>query len=195
MMVYHTSYFIEDIYERPEVVFVDDMMNWCKDALTEMSLIGRKGHRDRVGFNLHWCQVYHGAHGEHDHFNAATLFSWVYFARPTKQKCFYFVKNGEKYYPEQEPGDFILFHPSALHGIDECYEDETRVTIAGNIMWDEYYHRPDITQTMSTVRQHLFVSSIQRLTNVPEVLAGDNYLNWVTSMATMVSSPTVLVLI
>ena len=39
---YHTSYFIEDIYERPEVVFVDDMMNWCKDALTEMfSLVGK----------------------------------------------------------------------------------------------------------------------------------------------------------
>lgn len=158
---YHSSFFIDDINERPEVVFVGEMMGWCKKALTQMSLIGIPGKPDRVGFNLHhWCQVYHGRHGAHDHFNAGTIISWVHFTRPTKQKCFYFLLNGEKYYPQQDEGDFIMFPPHALHGIDECLEDETRVTIAGNLMWEEYYHAPNIRQKMYTVRDKLFVSEV-----------------------------------
>ena len=159
--MYYSSFFIDDVMQRPEVVFVDDMMRWCLDGLKSMSLVDRAGYRDRVGFNIfHWCQVYHGNHEEHDHFNAGTFISWVYFARPTKQKCFYFVIDGEKYYPQQDEGDFIMFPPYALHGIDECHEDETRVTMAGNLMWEEYFHAPDIEQTVTTVRNNLFVSEV-----------------------------------
>lgn len=159
---YDSTFFIPSVHDRPDVVFIEEMMNWACEGLRTMSLIDRYEQPDRLGFNIdHWCQVYHGAHLEHDHFNAASFLSWVYFARPTKQKCFYFVIDGEKVYPDQEPGDYIMFPPYALHGIDACTDtSQERVTLAGNIEWTEYYQEPNIRQTHHNVRQGLMVSEV-----------------------------------
>lgn len=149
---YWTTFFIEDLDHRPEIVFLDLMMEWSRDAMDALYL------KHRVGFTLeHWCQIYDGCHIMHDHFNVETMVSWVYFARPADKPCFYYMYNGEKVYPKQEKGDFIVFPSFLMHGVDASHED--RITIAGNILWNNMYN--GTYQTLSRVRPGLFLSEVE----------------------------------
>lgn len=130
---YHSTYYIQDIFEHPEIVFLEEYKSEIAKFMKSMGLY------ERTAFTFnHWMQVYRGnqsGHPVHEHFKFNTFFSWVHFIRPTKNKCFYFTKHGgEKVYPEQNPGDFIVFPSWAKHGVDANTEDVERVVIAGNIM-------------------------------------------------------------
>ena len=129
----YSSYYVSGLFDRPEIVFLDDYSDMIHKFMKHVNLF------DKTSFSFdHWMQVYtnvQSGHEEHDHFKSSTFFSWVHFIRPTKNKCFYFTKHGgEKVYPEQNSGDFIVFPSWAKHGVDANTEDVERVVIAGNIM-------------------------------------------------------------
>lgn len=94
-----------------------------------------------LGFRLdgtfnYWVQVYgnNAIHPVHDHVSGVTLFSWVHFVRPTKEKCFCFVDSDMRpYFPEQNPGDFIIFPEWALHMVKPNKSGELRAVVAGNM--------------------------------------------------------------
>lgn len=132
---YHSTYYISDIFEHPEIVFLEEY----KDVITKFMKSVGLYEKSSFTFN-HWMQVYQGnqiGHPVHEHFKYNTFFSWVHFLRPTKDKCFFFIDGqGNKVYPEnQNPGDFIIFPSWADHGVEPINEngDEKRVVIAGNI--------------------------------------------------------------
>ena len=127
----YTSYFIPNVHDRPEVKFVQQYYDLLEIVCSDMGLI----HRTSYNFT-HWIQVYDrgGIHDVHDHFVPDTLFSWVHFVRPTNVKCFHFIDSeGNKTYPTQEPGDFIVFPSWAQHAVDPNETDDQRVVIAGNV--------------------------------------------------------------
>jgi hypothetical protein len=129
----YSSYYVEDLFDRPEIVFAEDYIPVIHKFMKHINLFKTTNFR----FN-HWMQLYtneQSGHKTHDHFSYQTFFSWVHFVRPTKNKCFYFLGHeGEKVYPEQNPGDFIVFPSWAWHGVDQNTEDSERVSIAGNIV-------------------------------------------------------------
>ena len=129
---YYSTYFIDDVNNQPEIVFEEEYTEVIHGFMKKMNLF------KRVSFCFtHWMQLYsniQSGHPIHDHFEWNSFFSWVHFVRPTEKSCFYFLDHdNKKVYPQQNPGDFIVFPPWALHGIDPCEEDGLRVTIAGNI--------------------------------------------------------------
>lgn len=99
------------------------------------------GLHHRSKYNWHyWIQLYNNTlngHVSHDHFDGSVVLSWVHFIQVSGQKCFYFLNSkNDRYYPDyQSNGDFIVFPPWALHGVDKVKEKEfDRVTVAGNII-------------------------------------------------------------
>lgn len=131
----YTTFFIDDLFEHPEIVFLEEYKDIISKYMNEMGLL------KKTNYNFsHWMQVYnngHLGHPAHDHFRYDTFFSWVHFVKPVKKKLFFFIdSDGKKVYPEcQTPGDFIVFPSWAEHGVDPFDEsaDEQRAIIAGNI--------------------------------------------------------------
>lgn len=131
----YSTYFIDDLFKHPEIVFLEEYTDIISKYMSEIGLL------KRTSYNFtHWMQVYnngHLGHPAHDHFRYDTFFSWVHFVKPTKKKLFFFIDSDrKKVYPEgQTPGDFIVFPSWAEHGVDPSDEsaDEQRVVIAGNI--------------------------------------------------------------
>ena len=130
---YYSSYFTPP-NERPEKKlkkFYDSIINQATKYLTLYN---------RFKFdNYFWMQLYirnGGTIEAHHHYQPTTIFSWVHFIRPTKNKCFYFINHlNEKTYPEQQnEGDFILFPSYLLHAVEVNTSDEDRVITAGNII-------------------------------------------------------------
>ena len=130
---YYSSYFTPP-NERPEKKlkkFYDSIINQATKYLTLYN---------RFKFdNYFWMQLYiknGGTIEAHHHYQPTTIFSWVHFIRPTKNKCFYFINHlNEKTYPEQQnEGDFILFPSYLLHAVEVSTSDEDRVITAGNII-------------------------------------------------------------
>ena len=114
-----------------------------------VSDFGIKSRVDKLSFN-YWTQVYgnKARHSEHDHLSGATLFSWVHFIRPTKEKCFCFLDDERRpYFPEQNSGDFIVFPEWALHTVKPNTSGEERVVIAGNVNYG-MMNRPDGENTV-----------------------------------------------
>ena len=108
------------------------------DALTRLGL----QHRCSYVFD-HWLQVYgedNVGHGAHDHFSNRTILSWVHFLNPSDKKLFHFIDSDQnKVYPEQNVGDFIMFSPWALHGVDKVKTDGVnRTIVSGNIICNRY---------------------------------------------------------
>lgn len=132
----YSSYHVPNLYNRPEIVFAEDYIPVIHKFMKHVNLFNTAS----FTFN-HWMQLYtnnQNGHPAHDHFTFQTFFSWVHFVRPTKNKCFYFLGHeGEKVYPEQNPGDFIVFPSWAWHGVDPNNDETERVVIAGNISVDK----------------------------------------------------------
>ena len=96
-----------------------------------MSDLGLSHYRYRLNT---WCQVYDGGQETHDHYmlGCSTILSFVHFLRPVGKFNYFIDSKGEKWYPKQDEGDFIVFPSWALHGIEPSYGKE-RVVIAGNV--------------------------------------------------------------
>ena len=135
---YYTTYFTQSILDREEIVFVDQYKKTIGEAMIAMSLY----HRCDYVFD-HWMQVYPGGndgHAVHDHYMPTAIISWVHFVEPSKTSCFYFIDSmGNRIYPKQEAGDFIVFSPWQLHGVDGFDGDCERVVIAGNVYAKKIY--------------------------------------------------------
>lgn len=145
-----SSYFIEDIYKRPEIFLLEFYSEVTKKMVDDISY-----GNSHTGFN-YWCQMYDGSHEPHDHFDATTLISFVHFVRPVG-KYFYFIgPGGEKLYPRQEDGDVIAFPSWAAHGIDASYGKE-RITIAGNINFNKVITVSGSVHDVHQVRENLFI--------------------------------------
>ena len=114
-------------------------------------VLDRLGLRGRAAvYATKWCQVYNndmgGNHDTHTHYTGNAMFSWVHFVDvPKDQKCFYFLKNKQKYYPPtQKTGDFIVFPSWASHGADPVkVSGVNRTIVSGNILCMEYKNTPD----------------------------------------------------
>ena len=69
------------------------------------------------------------------------FFSWVHFIKPSSKKCFYFVNHkGDKTYPEQNEGDFIIFPSWAAHSVDPNQDKDDRIVTAGNVFAETIKH-------------------------------------------------------
>jgi hypothetical protein len=119
--------------------------DWIGKILDDLGLMGRVG-----VISSKWCQVYNndmgGNHDTHTHYTGNAMFSWVHFVDvPKDQKCFYFLKNKQKYYPPtQRMGDFIVFPSWASHGADPVkVSGVNRTIVSGNILCMEYKNTPD----------------------------------------------------
>ena len=128
----YTTYFTKMVEDREEVVFVDQY----KEAIAKgLSYLGLQ-HRCSYVFD-HWMQVYGAGnigHPPHDHYCGQALVSWIHFARPTSTKAMYFLdSDNNKRYPQQNWGDFIMFSPWMLHGVDSVPAEDARTIIAGNV--------------------------------------------------------------
>jgi len=130
ILKYHTTFF-SDSDNKPELVLLDYYAKIIKKVTSEVSLF----HRSNYIFPF-WAQFYTNKSKkfrEHDHFSGNEVLSWVHFLTQSSNKCFYFIdSDGNKNYPEQNKGDFIVFPSWALHAVDPPLEDE-RFIIAGNI--------------------------------------------------------------
>ena len=149
----YSTYYVDDIYTRPEVVFLD----LYREIVTQMSI---DMCFSESKFSLdYWCQIYDGSHTKHMHFGGSVPYSFVHFVRPTEDKCFYFCgPYGKKYYPRQEPGDIITFPSMSLHGIDASY-GRMRMTIAGNLEFSQV-KTPDsnIFANITRIRSGLYTT-------------------------------------
>jgi hypothetical protein len=149
----YSTYFVEDIQKRPEVVFLDLYRKIVSQMAIDMCF-------SESVFSLdYWCQVYNGSHRTHMHFCGSVPYSFVHFVRPTEDRCFYFCgSNGQKYYPRQNPGDIITFPSMALHGIDPSY-GTTRMTIAGNLIFSNIKTPDsDIFTNITRIRDGLYTT-------------------------------------
>lgn len=131
---YYSSYWEDNIQERPEIIFLDEYREQIYKFMKHVNLF------DRCDFSFdHWSQVYPagkgGHHCEHAHFSYDCLFSWVHFIEPTDRPCFYFSRHegGKKFVENQEPGTFMVFPSWALHGAVENHSDTDRLIVAGNV--------------------------------------------------------------
>ena len=147
----YSTYFIRDLFARPEVDFLDYYKDIISEFTKDLCLA-----QNTFGFD-YWCQVYDGSHTPHFHFEGKSIVSFVHFIRPVKD-CFYFIDNlGNKTYPKQEPGDFIVFPSWATHGIDESY-GSIRATIAGNLMFERVISTDNMREyTITAVRNGLTI--------------------------------------
>ena len=149
----YSTFFIPDIYKRPEVVLLDTYKEIVSQIAIEMNFSNSE-------FSLnYWCQIYDGSHGAHMHYSAEIIYSFVHFIRPTERECFYFSgQDGRKYYPKQDKGDIIVFPSITSHGIDESYGTE-RMTIAGNLVFSSVMAPDDKSWCkISEIRKGLYVS-------------------------------------
>ena len=149
----HSTYFIKDVFARPEVIFLDSYKKIVGEMIMDLGLYDSETTFD------YWCQIYDGSHGIHYHLSAQVPLSFVHFIRPTDTRCFYFVtRNGEHLYPKQDPGDIIAFTSWAPHGIDESKGNE-RMSVAGNVL-AEMIKAPGATdyQLPRKVRRGLYVT-------------------------------------
>lgn len=131
-MNHFSSYYIKQ-QQRPEYVLLELYNEITNHVLENLTLSNRIDHWGET----YWMQVYpqnSGGHQMHDHFTGNEVYSWVHFLRPVK-KCFHFIVNGQKVYPEQQnPGDYIVFPSWALHAVDRNDSNQDRVVIAGNVI-------------------------------------------------------------
>jgi hypothetical protein len=151
--VLHSTFFIDDIFKRPEVELLDSYKEIVGQICLDLNIISCQ-----TSF-AYWSQVYDGEHTEHLHASADVLVSFVHFVRPTDKKCFYFSQSdGQRFYPKQEPGDIIVFPSWALHGIEESYGN-IRMTIAGNILFSTISTpNNDFFSTIKKVREGLYIT-------------------------------------
>lgn len=136
---HYTSYFTEDVYERPEIIFCEEYKQQIIKFLKSMNLL------DSTTCNFeHWSQLYPAGsgyrHTDHTHFRFDNLFSWVHFVESTDELCFYFRDcNGEQHFiPKQSSGTFVVFPTWAIHGAKGNYSEKDRLVVAGNISSSEF---------------------------------------------------------
>ena len=156
----YTTYYVPSVYDRQEVEFAPHYKQILAEGLSALGL----HHRCSYNFN-HWMQVYgegNVGHRPHDHYDIKVLVSWVHFVRPTSTKAFHFLdSSGNKTYPEQNEGDFIMFCPWQLHAVDPS--DDLRAVIAGNVMMNELVcHDND-----ETCKYHAFNGAQYSLKTIP----------------------------
>ena len=129
---YHTSYFIHPS-RRPERRFVEFYSKILDEVITDVGL----KHRAEMDYEM-WMQVYtrdSKTFNKHDHFSGNEFLSWVHFVKPESKPCFHFLDSkGNKIYPEQKEGDFIVFPSWILHEVDPPKDHGDRIVISGNIM-------------------------------------------------------------
>lgn len=129
---YHTSYFVHPD-RRPERKFIEFYTKILDEVITDVGL----KHRAEIVYEM-WMQVYtkdSKAFSKHDHFSGNEFLSWVHFIKPSYTKCFHFIDSKKnKIYPDQKPGDFIVFPSWMLHEVDPPEENDDRIVISGNIM-------------------------------------------------------------
>ena len=142
----HYSSYHLDIKDRPDYMMKDFYTEITNHVLTKLSLY------DRIRYHQsYWMQLYKPGskgHGVHDHWSGNEVYSWVHFLKPVK-KCFYFIIDGQKVYPEQQnPGDFIAFPSWLLHKVDVNDTNEDRIVVAGNVMFNslEVYYERNVTK-------------------------------------------------
>lgn len=142
-----TSFFADTVNEREEVVFASQYKKVIADGFHALGI----QHRSGYSFD-HWTQVYSDGnvgHTPHDHYKPHVIVSWVHFVRPTSTPAFHFLdSNYNKTYPEQNPGDFIMFNSWALHGVDPS--KEYRAVIAGNVYLKDLVSPADIDISLHT---------------------------------------------
>lgn len=130
LLKYHTTYF-SDKESRPELLFLDYYSNIIQNVTEDLSLF----HRSNYIFPF-WAQLYTNRSkkfSEHDHFSGNEILSWIHFLTQSSNKCLYFVDSrGNKIYPDQNKGDFIVFPSWVMHGVDSPSDNE-RFVIAGNV--------------------------------------------------------------
>lgn len=124
----YSTYFTEDKFDRPEILFLDFYREVVSGMIQDLGL-----YESETSFD-YWCQIYDGSHGTHYHLTANIPLSFVHFIEPTDTKCFHFVgRNGNHLYPKQDPGDIIAFTSWYPHGTDESIGNE-RMVVAGNVV-------------------------------------------------------------
>jgi len=125
----YTTYFTKSVQDREEIIFAPHYRQAIGDGLSAL------GMQHRTGYTFdHWMQVYgegNVGHTPHDHYTHQTLLSWVHFVCPTTPAFHFIDSDHNKTYPEQNRGDFIMFSPWMLHGVDAS--DDLRAVIAGNV--------------------------------------------------------------
>lgn len=149
----YSTYYIENVFKRPEVILLDTYKQIMTQIALEMNFVDSDFSLD------YWCQIYDGSHYRHMHYSGMIPYSFVHFVRPTEEKCFYFAGHPDKkYYPKQDKGDIIVFPSMALHGIDASYGAE-RITMAGNLMFSNV-RTPgtDVWCRISEIRKGLYVT-------------------------------------
>ena len=116
--LYYTTYYQKDLDARPEIILKDIFLELILQGIDSMGL------KDRLGFTYdHWTQVYlpgQEGHSAHDHYQPLTMFSWVYFAKPTEKECFAFLDSA--------------WAPHTISGTSE----DTRLVFAGNVNMEEF---------------------------------------------------------
>ena len=127
---YYTSYYTSPD-ERPEKKLNSLYKKIINDA-SNPTLFERGNFQ-----NYYWMQLYPqngGTISLHHHHRPNGIFSWVHFIKPSSKKCFYFVNHrGDKTYPEQNEGDFIIFPSWAAHSVDPNQDKDDRIVTAGNV--------------------------------------------------------------
>ena len=167
------SSFIVPLDERPDYQLASFYLNFLeKEAGSDLGLTGRVD--VSVPF---WMQIYvkgGGTHRSHDHFTGKEIISWVHFLRPSSKKCFYFLNSkGEKTYPIQNEGDFIMFPSWAIHGVDPHTDDEDRVVVAGNIIINHII-TPEIKACAYTIGNGITVWTTEKMSNLTKEVTNDS---------------------
>lgn len=168
-----TSYFEDDINKRPEIHFLNEYSEIVAQFMKDLGFF----HRSNYSFD-HWTQVYLSntefGHRVHDHWDACTPLSWVHFIKPSQDPCFYFLDSeGNKSWPKQEKGDFIVFPSWALHAVKGS---ANRAVVAGNIAVSLFLSPEDENIDMEyTVSERGPEVGDQILTRRREV---NSYIDW-----------------
>lgn len=126
------------------------------DGMTHLNL------ESRVTYNyVIWYQCYNKkstTHGVHDHYSGDEILSWVHVISTGNDKCFYFVIDGQKVYPEcQKDGDFFMFPSWMLHGVDTVKDDGDRLIVAGNVALS-FYHGTEINLHFKNTEHHKIIT-------------------------------------
>jgi len=146
---YYTTYFNKGFTQEYNVL-IDYYSIIQKKIMKDLGLF----HRAKYHWDF-WIQMYNNqtdGHGDHDHFDANTIISWVHFIQAPNQKCFYFIdSDNNKTYPDhQSSGDMIVFPSWMFHGVDKVIEDNfDRLIVAGNISIT-YLEQPNLVSESNT---------------------------------------------
>lgn len=168
-----TSYFEDDLYKRPEISFLKEYSEIVSQFMKDLGFF----HRSNYAFD-HWTQVYLSdakfGHRVHDHWDACTPLSWVHFIKPSRDPCFYFLdSDGNKSFPKQEKGDFIVFPSWALHAVKGSVD---RAVVAGNVSISLFISAGDKnTDVEYTVSEQGKEVGDQILTKKRDI---DSYIDW-----------------